>query len=140
MVQWLGLCTSTVEGTSSIPGQRNKILQAAWCSQTTTTTKTKKFLEESWLYKLYKFKFAVLRELYLLYDIKLNVCNYWSCFFRIMLLKFNLVAAYFSSFFLFWLLFHYMAILQFLYPFTRLMDIWLFPVLDHYWNNGEWNC
>jgi len=47
VVQWLGLCTSTVEGTSSIPGQRTKILQAAWCSQTTATTKTKTLVEES---------------------------------------------------------------------------------------------
>ena len=38
----------------------------------------------------------------------------FGLFFRIMLLKFNLVAAYFNSLFLFWLLFHYMAILQFI--------------------------
>ena len=40
VVQWLGLCTSTVEGTSSIPGQRTKMLQPAWCSQATTKTKS----------------------------------------------------------------------------------------------------
>ena len=33
MVQWLGLCASTAEGTGSIPGQGTKKLQAVWYGQ-----------------------------------------------------------------------------------------------------------
>ena len=33
MVQWLGLCASTTEGPSSIPGQGIKILRAVQCGQ-----------------------------------------------------------------------------------------------------------
>ena len=33
VVQWLGLCTFTTEGTGSIPGWGNKIPQAVWCSK-----------------------------------------------------------------------------------------------------------
>ena len=32
-VQWLRLHAFTAKGTGSIPGQRTKIPQAAWCSQ-----------------------------------------------------------------------------------------------------------
>ena len=32
-VQWLKLCTSSVGGIGSIPGQRTKIPHATWCSQ-----------------------------------------------------------------------------------------------------------
>ena len=33
VVQWLGLCTFTAEGTDSIPGQGTKILQAMQCGK-----------------------------------------------------------------------------------------------------------
>ena len=38
-VQWLRLCTSSIGGIGSIPGQRTKIPHATWCSQ-----KKKKFI------------------------------------------------------------------------------------------------
>ena len=42
-VQWLRLCTFTAKGKSSIPGQGNKTLQAAWCGQKQNKTKQKHY-------------------------------------------------------------------------------------------------
>ena len=48
MVQWLGLCASTVGGRGSIPGRGTKILQAALHGQ----KKRKKFIEKKLSLKL----------------------------------------------------------------------------------------
>ena len=40
-VQWLGLEPFTVKAPGSIPGQRNKILQAMWCGKKNKTKQNK---------------------------------------------------------------------------------------------------
>ena len=46
-VQWLGFCTSTAEGTGSIPGWGAKILHAALYAQNKTNTQKGKELNKS---------------------------------------------------------------------------------------------